>query len=194
MNLIRKILLFVILFVPAAAASQQIAIKTNIVDDALLNANVGVEVGVAPKWSVDMPVSLNYWKLSHNRQWRHWAVQPGVRYWLCERFQGHFFGAHAHGGMYNIGGFDGKLNFLGTDFRKLKDTRYQGWFAGAGISYGYAWILGKHWNIEAEIGLGFSYTRYDRFKCSGCGQKVESDKPHTYWGPTKAAINVVYIF
>lgn len=194
MNLIRTFLLFVILSIPAAAASQQVALKTNLIDDALLDINVGIEVGVAPKWSVDMPVSLNYWKLSNNCQWRHWAVQPGARYWFCERFQGHFVGAHAHGGMYNVGGFNGRINILGTDLRKLADARYQGWFAGAGISYGYAWILGKHWNIEGEIGLGFAYTRYDRFKCSGCGQKTASDKSHVYWGPTKAAINIVYIF
>ena len=72
-----------------------------------------------------------------------------------------------HGGQYNIGGFDGQINFFGSDARKLKDSRYQGWFVGAGIAYGYAWILGRHWNLEAEIGFGYSYTRYDRFQCAG---------------------------
>ena len=59
-----------------------------------------------------------------------------------------------------------------TDARKLKDSRYQGWFVGAGVAYGYAWILGRHWNLEAEIGIGYSYTRYDRFRCTGCGREV----------------------
>ena len=99
-----------------------------------------------------------------------------------------------HGGQYNIGGIDGKVKFLGTDARKLKDTRYQGWFVGAGIEYGYAWILGRHWNLEAEIGFGYSYTRYDKYRCSGCGKKVETNQPHHYVGPTKAAINLVYLF
>ena len=49
-------------------------------------------------------------------------------------------------------------------------------------------------NLETEIGLGYSYTRYDRYRCSGCGKKVETDKPHHYMGPTKAAINLVYLF
>ena len=99
-----------------------------------------------------------------------------------------------HGGQYNIGGFDGKVNFLGTDARKLKDSRYQGWFVGAGVAYGYAWILSRHWNLEAEIGFGYSYTRYDRFPCAVCGTKLESDKPQHYVGPTKIAINLVYLF
>ena len=66
--------------------------------------------------------------------------------------------------------------------------------AGAGIAYGYTWILGKHWNLEAELGFGYSYTNYDTFECAGCGKKVEEGKDHHYVGPTKAAINLVYLF
>lgn len=86
------------------------------------------------------------------------------------------------------------FKFLGTDFRKLKDYRFQGWMAGAGIAYGYSWILDKRWNIEAEIGIGWVYTRYDMFECADCGQKVDTNHPHNYVGPTKAAINLVYTF
>ncbi len=180
--------------VPLRVSGQDVALKTNLLADALLNVNAGIEIGLAPKWTLDVTGEYNGWTLSHDRRWKHWTVQPEARYWLCDRFGGHFFGVHAHGGQYNIGGIDGKINFLGTDFRKLKDSRYQGWFVGGGISYGYAWILGKHWNLEAEIGIGYSYTRYDRFRCAGCGKKLEEKKEHHYAGPTKAAINLVYLF
>lgn len=93
-----------------------------------------------------------------------------------------------------MGGFDGKINMLGTDFSKLANSRFQGWFIGGGISYGYAWMLGTHWNIEAEIGFGYSYSRYDQYRCAGCGKKVRSNIPHNYVGPTKAALNMVYLF
>ena len=194
MKLIRICLTAIVLAMPAGVAAQYVALKTNLFDDALLDVNVGAEVGVAPKWTIDVPVSLNFWKLSHNRQWRHWLVQPGVRYWFCDRFSGHFVGAHVHGGQYNIGGIDTDFKFLGTDFGKLYDTRFQGWFVGAGVSYGYTWILGKHWNIEGEIGVGYSYTRYDQFRCAGCGKKIRSGKSHNYVGVTKAAVNIVYLF
>mgnify|MGYP001661118691 CR=1 FL=1 len=173
---------------------QDFALKSNILADVTMNANVGAEIGLAPKWTLDLTGQFNGWTLSHDRRWKHWAVQPEARYWFCDRFSGHFLGFHAHGGQYNIGGIDGKINFLGTDARKLKDTRYQGWFVGAGVAYGYAWILGRHWNLEAEIGIGYSYTRYDRFRCAGCGKKIESGKSHNYVGPTKAAVNLVYVF
>ncbi len=187
-------MLGIALSLSSVATGQKVALKNNLIGDALLNPNIGVEVGVAPHWTVDVPFSFNAWNLSHDRKWKHWYVQPGARYWFCDRFAGHFVGVHAHGGKYNIGGFDGKIKFLNTDFRRLDDSRFQGWFAGAGISYGYSWILGKHWNVEAEIGFGWSYTRYDRFECAGCGRKVESDRVHNYVGPTKAAISMVYMF
>lgn len=83
---------------------------------------------------------------------------------------------------------------MGSDLSKLSDYRYQGWFIGAGVAYGYAWILGRHWNLEAEIGVGYAYTQYDSFRCVGCGKRVEKDKPHHYVGTTKAAVNLVYVF
>ena len=178
----------------ADAQSQEIALKTNILYDATLTVNVGVEVTVAPKWSVDLSGNFNGWTLSDGKRWKHWMVQPEVRYWLCQATGGHFFAAHLLGGQYNFGAWDGGMMFLGTDFRKLKDLRYQGWGAGAGIAYGYSWILGKHWNIEAEIGIGWVYSRYDVFPCAGCGRKIESDRVHNYVGPTKAAVNLVYVF
>ncbi|WP_277131867.1 DUF3575 domain-containing protein [Bacteroides congonensis] len=174
--------------------AQDVAVKSNVLADALLNPNLGIEVGLAPKWTLEVTGQFNAWMLSNDRHWKHWAIQPEIRYWFCDRFSGHFMGAHIHGGQYNIGGFDGRISFLGTDARKLENTRYQGWFVGGGIAYGYAWILGRHWNLEAEIGFGYSYTRYDRFLCAGCGKKIETNKPHHYVGPTKAAINLVYIF
>ena len=113
---------------------------------------------------------------------------------IGKTYKGEVKSLTSYGAFVDIGGIDGKINFLGTDARKLKDTRYQGWFVGAGVAYGYAWILGRHWNLEAEIGIGYSYTRYDRFRCTGCGKKIETDKPHHYVGPTKTAVNLVYVF
>ena len=36
----------------------------------------------------------------------HWLVQPELRYWTCDVFNGWFFGLHALGGQINIGGDD----------------------------------------------------------------------------------------
>lgn len=187
-------LIIVMNIVAHPVCAQDVAVKTNILSDVFLNINTSLEVGLAPRWTLDISGEVNAWTLSHDRRWKHWAVQPEARYWFCDRFAGHFIGAHLHGGQYNIGGIDTDFSLLGTDFSTLKSTRCQGWFVGAGVAYGYAWILGRHWNIETEIGVGYSYTRYDRFRCAGCGKKVSENKPHNYFGPTKVAVNLVYLF
>lgn len=187
-------LIAVALLCGGSAYAQKAALKTNLLSDAFLNPNVAVEFAVAPKWTIDVSGEVNFWKLSHQRRWKHWVAQPEARYWFCDRFAGHFLGAHLLGGQYNVGGLDIPVNFLGTDFRKIKDYRYQGWFAGAGVAYGYDWIISDHFNLEAELGLGWTYTRFDSYRCADCGKKVDSNHPHNYVGITKAAINLVYVF
>lgn len=174
-------------------SAQDVAVKSNLLYDATLTANIGAEVALAPKWSADLSANLNAWDVN-GHLWKHWIVQPELRYWLCDRFAGHFFGAHLIAGQYNVGHLGTNFKFLGTDFSKLLDHRFQGWFGGVGIAYGYTWIFNRHWSMEAEIGIGWTYTRYDEFRCAGCGKKIESSRPHNYVGPTKTAVNLIYVF
>jgi hypothetical protein len=183
-----------LLLLASAAEAQQTAVKSNLLADATLSPNLGVEYAFAPRWSFDLTGELNAWTVGNDKRWKHWAVQPEVRRWLCDPFNGHFFAAHLFGGQYNIGHIDNSIHFLGTNFKSLSDTRVQGWMIGAGVGYGYSWILSRHWNLEAELAVGYAYTRYDRFECRECGRKIESDRSHNYVGPTKAAVNLIYQF
>ena len=158
--------------------AQDVAIKTNLLYDATATVNLGVEVGLAPKWTLDISGNLNAWNIDEDTKWRHWLAQPEARYWFCDRFSGHYLGFHAIGGQFNVGGIKNNISFLGTDFSKLTDRRYQGYAIGAGVAYGYAFILGKHWNLELEIGVGYAYQNYDVFSCSGCGRKIGKGDNH----------------
>ena len=194
----KKVLMFMVALVVSQSAvhAQHMAIKTNILYDALLSPTIGIEVGLAPKWSFDASGTINFWTVDDKR-WRQWMVQPEARYWFCQRNAGSFLGFHAIGGQYNFGNLDflgGGHKFLGTDFGQLKDHRLQGWMVGAGVAYGYSWMLDERWNLEAEIGAGWIYTQYDRFACGGCGAKDLPNKTHNYVGPTKAAVNLIYNF
>lgn len=175
------------------AVAQDVALKTNLLYDATATVNAGVEVRLSSRWTLDLSGNYNAWTLSHDRCWKHWMLQPEARRWFCDPFIGHFLGFHLHGGKFNVGGLDNDISFFGTDFSKLSDHRYQGWAVGAGVGYGYSWVLGKHWNIEGEIGLGYSYVKYDRYPCAECGTK-EGEGKHHYVGPTKAAVNLIYSF
>lgn len=185
-------LLLLALLTASGVRAQEFAVKTNLLYDATATVNAGVEIGLAPRWTLDLTGQINFWNVNKHR-WRHWLAQPEARYWFCDRFSRHFIGFHAVGGNFNVGMIKNNIHFLGSDFSKLSDHRYQGWAIGAGVAYGYAFILGRHWNLELELGVGYAYLNYDKFECAECGRKV-GDGDHHYVGPTKAAINLVYVF
>ena len=191
----RKILiaLSVLLLSVVSAGAQNVAVKTNLLYDATATLNAGVEFGLAPRMTFDLSGNLNAWSMNGMKM-KHWLVQPELRYWFCDRFQGHFIGVHAIGAAYNAGHIPNNVKFLGKDFSSLTDYRYQGYAYGGGVAYGYALPLAKHWNLEFELGAGYIYTAYDKYECEGCGQKVASKVPMHYVGPTKAAIAIVYVF
>lgn len=190
-----KRLLFVLLScIGLSVSAQDVAVKTNLLYDMTATMNLGAEVRMSPQWTLDVSANWNPWTFSDNKKWKQLSFQPEARYWFCEAFNGHFLGAHLLGGIYNMSNWDTDFTFLGTDFGKLKDHRYEGWMLGAGIAYGYQWILSKHWSIEAEIGIGYVYSRYDKYRCAGCGRKTEEGKSHHFVGPTKAAVNLIYVF
>ena len=88
------------LMAPVVAIGQDVALKTNLLTDVTLNPNLGVEIGLAPKWTLDLTGQVNFWTIDGHK-WKHWVVQPEARYWFCQRFGGHFLGFHAIGGQYN---------------------------------------------------------------------------------------------
>lgn len=195
-NLLRYLIAILFVFaVSSHAKAQDFAVKTNLLGDAMGSLNLGIEGRLTERWTMDLSGHLDPWTRKDGQLWRHSFVQPEARWWFCDAFSGHFLGIHAHGGIFNVGGVDSSLGtFLTNDFSVLRDSRYQGWFAGAGVSYGYALILGRHWNLEFEVGAGYAYTRYDQFECEECGEILAENMTHHYVGLTKAAISLVFLF
>ena len=170
------------------AQAQSVAVKTNLLYDATLTPNLGVEMGLGKRTTAQLSYGLNPWKFSEGKSMRHWQLIGEGRYWFCSKFNGHFLGVHAMGGQFNAGGV--KLPF---GIKKgLRDHRYEGWFVGGGVTAGYQWPLSKHWNLETSLGLGYDYIQYDKFKCGSCGEK-ESRSHDNYVGPTKAALSLIYM-
>ncbi len=163
------------------------ALKTNILEWAMTTPNLGAEVTLAPKWSLEVAGSVNPFTFSDNKKWKHYQGTVEARYWLRESMNGHFFGVHVGGGEYNVAGI--KVPFWGFK----KDSRYEGWHVRAGVTYGYHWALNHHWSIEALIGLGVVYTKYDRYECRTCGKNHGNDSK-TFFAPTRLAVNLAYTF
>ena len=177
------------------ASAQGFAIKTNLIYDATATLNLGVEMGLAPHWTFDLSGNYHPWDLPSKPMFRHAMLQPELRYWFCDRFSRHFVAVHGLGGIYNVANLPTAGDkFFGKDLTPLSQYRYQGWFAGAGVAYGYDFILGEHWNLELEVGIGYIYSEYDKYECEKCGLQLAYREPVKFFGPTKAAVNFVYLF
>lgn len=64
---------------------------------------------------------------------------------------------------------------------------------GAGISYGYQWILKKRWSMEATIGVGYAHIKYDKYEPGDDGRKIDHNTKD-YFGPTKIGLSFIYTF
>lgn len=171
----------------AILSSQNVGIKTNFIYWGTTTPNAGLEFALNRKYTLEVAGGYNPFTLSDTKKLKNWLVQPELRYWLCESFNGHFFGLHALAAEYNVGGINVPVGRL----KNLKDYRYEGFAYGAGLSYGYQWYLGKAWNLELNIGAGYAYMPYDKYPCIKCGSKIESGT-YNYFGVTKAAVSLIY--
>ena len=134
--------------VPVEGKGSMIGIKSNIPYWATATFNLGAEVYLARHWTLELEAGLNPFSGknddgSYGRSLKHLRLHPELRYWFCETFNGHFLGVHTPYLLYNVA----DIKWLGTE-----GERHQGWGAGAGISYGYSWLLSRHWNLEATEG------------------------------------------
>ncbi len=165
--------------------SGRAGVKTNLLYWATTTPNAAVEFSLAPKWSFELGGGVNLWNWNNGMSLRHFLVQPEGRYWFCRAFEGHFVGLHGIYGRYNAG----DLPFGSSS---LREHMYHGWGAGAGISYGYHFSLGRRWGLELTVGAGYVYLNYEKYNCEGCRITEGNFKRH-YIGPTRAGINLIYM-
>ena len=180
------------LLVCSTANAQQVwSLKNNLLYDATLTPNLGIEGKVGERSTLQLFYGLNPWKFSETKKLRHWSLMPEYRYWLSDKgpFGGWFTGIHALGGEFNVGGDILPISLVKT----LKDNHYEGWFVGGGLTIGHAWRLADHWNLEAALGVGYIHFDYDKYVNEWCGPLLESG-PYNYFGPTKLALNIAYVF
>lgn len=164
------------------------AIKTDLLYGATtLTPNIGFEMGLSTRSTLEFTWGWN--QLNHERsgerKLNHGLARAEYRRWFCERFDGHFVGGHIFGAKYNIGGY-------GVPGLFEKESRYEGWAFGAGVTYGYHLALARRWGLEFHVGVGVTWFDHTRFECVRCGTKL--DRPSGVWfGPTRAGVDLVFM-
>lgn len=171
-------------FLPSAE-TRFFALKNNILFDGILVANLGVEIELWRKTSLDIPFVYSPYDIRvPDRKIRLLGSQPEFRYWLGQKAgEGHFVGIHGA-----LLGFNIALNDKG----RFQDPNHALW--NAGIGYGYSWNFGKdkRWALEANIGVGYADYIYDSYRNWHNGARFKSNTHESYWGVTRAGLTIMY--
>ncbi len=180
-------------------------IKTNLLyAGAAMTPNLAFEYGLGERTSIEASVGYNGWhnlwdfsdtgpnwdiNNSYKSRLDHIYAKVEFRYWLRDRFKGHFFGVGAFWADYRVG--DLKIPLLFD-----REFDYNGYGVGAGISYGYVWRLSKLFALEFTVGGGIAMLEYDKSLIEADSEGFSLIDPirfrKTYLGPTNAGIKLVF--
>lgn len=167
------------------AAAQNCSVSTNLAGYAWYGT-MGVEAGygVAQHWTLTAGAVYNPFVFKDEedavRQSKQRTVSAGGRYWPWHIFSGWWMGAKAQYQEYNEGGIKSPL------------TR-EGDRVGAGLSAGYTYMLGQHFNFEIGIGLWSGFDKYVVYECPVCGRRIDKGGK-VFLLPNDLSLSVSYVF
>lgn len=181
-------------YVPPQPRKWYLAVKTNMLYDALLVPNIGVEVYLGKDWSVAANWMYAWWKTDRRHwYWRTYGGDLSVRKWLgkaakAKPLTGHHLGVYGQiftydfetGGKGYIGGKPG-----GTLWDKMNYS--------AGVEYGYSLPVPYRLNIDFSIAVGYWGGTYYEYKPVDNCYVWQSTKERHWFGPTKAEVSLVWL-
>lgn len=160
------------------ASAQQAAVKTNVLLWGNLTPNISMELVTAPRFSLEGTVFYGLKNNPLDAQLK--GAQAEVRYWLSGRPMARsFIGLSVSGMRYTV---------------THKGTSHQGDAGGPGLTYGYAWPLGTHFNLEFSAGVGAVWYREKKYaEGTNLGSEPYNAKGMK-WVPTEVSVACSYTF
>lgn len=170
------------------------AVKTNLLYDALALPNIGVEFYLGRAWSISADWTYGWWDDdSAHRYWRAYGGEVALRRWFGRKayekpLTGHHLGIYAGAITYDfefgstgyMGGIPG-----GTLWDRCN------WYAG--IEYGYSLPVARRLNIDFTLGIGYLGGKYIKYEPKNGYYRWESTNRLNWFGPTKAEISLVWL-
>lgn len=168
----------------------RVDLKTDLLHDITGTMAFGAEVPLHRFYSLDFLGLWNPWTFSDDVKYKRWEIMAEPRLWFRSAPQrGHFIGLHLFGGEFNYSGVTMPFGL----YPSLRDNRYEGWFAGGGVSYGYRWNFTSRIGMEGVVGVGLAHVDYQKYRCGHCGERIGSGK-RLYVGPTRLSLNLIVRF
>lgn len=164
-----------------------VGVKTNLLKWAMVTPNIAIEFYMGQNISLEVNGSYTWaWFLNDkHKAYYKWDTGAELKYWIKPgTFNGHAVGVHATTGEYD-------MKFKADGIGK------QGNYWTIGATYNYLLPIGKHFNME--FGLGVGYAQYDVLKYqyqpdNNINKEIEQINGKKYFGPTKANIALVWKF
>lgn len=171
-----------LLALPKEVQAQQVAIHTDVMQDALMIPNVGVEFFIDDTKSVQFSgfATTSPWTLDMKAV----GVQAAYKYWLSGRpLTREFVGINSVFSTYRV-----------TTGEKIR----KGDVAGLGVCFGYAWPLTKRLSLTAHSSLGLAYYRQkEYFSYDDISNYIENQKMPNSTGlrlvPLNIGVTISYI-
>lgn len=171
-----------------------VALRTNMLYDALLMPNIGCEMYLGKSWSVAANWLYGWWKTDrHHWYWRAYGGDIAVRKWLGKAAEektltGHHIGIYAQiftydfemGGRGYMGGKPG-----GTIWNKMNHAM--------GAEYGYSLPIARKLNIDFSLGMGYWGGIYHEYKPRNHYYVWQATKERHWIGPTKLEVSLVWL-
>ena len=179
------VLLVLLLLLPALKAwPQKAGISTNLLEYINMGTlNAEASYSFSRYWTVNAGVRYNPFHIKmqgkevNNRQQSYYA---GVRYWPWYAYSGWWVGGKARYQEYNAGGLLSRRTDEGDRF-------------GLGFAAGYAYMLGKHVNLDFGLGVWGGYDKYVSYSCPTCG--VTTDAGARFFVlPDEVLVAITYVF
>lgn len=170
------------------------AVKSNMLYDALLVPNIGAEFYIGSNLSLYGEWMYAWWYNNHrHRYWRIYGGDLGLRWWFGKKahakpLTGHHLGIY--GGILTFDFETGDAGYLGG---KPGGTLWDRWIVNTGMEYGYSLPVGKRLNIDFSIGIGYMGGHYIKYYPFDNDYYYDKEYKMRYFGPTKAEISLVWL-
>lgn len=158
----------------------RLALKTNLLYDAILMPSLEVEYRFNNRWSANLEGEVAWWSNNSKHKYYQIAViSPEVRYWFFARkpWHGHYVGFFAGGSWYDL---------------ENGGRGYQGEAVITGFSYGYMFPVNRRLSFEASVGLGFMHTSYEEYLPIDGHYVYQRTRKTDYLGPLKLKFALVW--
>ena len=176
------------------AGLDNIAIKTNLLYDAVAIPNLGFEYHLGKNFSVSADWMYAWWdKHDIGWYWRTYGGELAIRKWFGKKTSDRLFTGH-HIGLYGqCLTYDMAINGRGQIGGGSEESLWGKANFGAGVEYGYSLPVSKRLNFDFSIGVGYFGGQYQEYEAQDDCYVWQTTKRRQWIGPTKAEISLVYL-